>query len=197
LQLKPDPWDSGSSFVTLFEYLSVAASIVLALGVGRLISSIRSVFSPNRRDWLHASFVVLLVLLHLFQWWRLWPLHDVSTWNFLQFLIVIGSPICLYFAAQVLVSDFPAGVESWQDHFADAHRWFFAAIACNVFFGILRVLFVLDLEAQPLLMASYLAGPIAGCLLSNRAALAAVGVLAWVQTAYLIHRSFVAGPYPV
>ena len=185
----------GSYFVTIFEYLSVAASIVLALGIGRLVSSIPSVFASDRRDWLHSSFVVQLLLLHLVQWWRLWPLHEVSSWNFLEFLIVIGGPISIYFAAHVLVSDAPAEVDSWARHFDSAHRWFFSALACTVLCGIFRVLLILDLELEPITVAAILAAPVVGALVSNRKALAVVGLIGWIQIAYIIHRSFVAGAY--
>ncbi len=87
--------------MTIFEYLSVAASIVLALGVSRLASSIRYVFDSSRIDAVHAALFVLLFLIHLNHWWRLWPLHDVPEWNFLQFLIVMGGPISLYIAAAI------------------------------------------------------------------------------------------------
>ncbi len=108
--------------MTIFEYLSVAASIVLALGISKLVSSVRHVFAPGRRDWLHVVLFAYLFLAHLLQWWRFWPLHDVLSWNFIQFLIVIGSPICLYLAAAVLVSDAPSEVHSWRNQLAEVHR---------------------------------------------------------------------------
>lgn len=176
--------------MTLFEYLSVAASIVLALGVSKLVSSVRHVFAPGRRDWLHIVYFVLLLLIHLLQWWRLWPLHDVPSWNFIQFLIVIGSPISLYFAAAVLVSDAPAEVSSWHDQLAEAHRWFFAAIAFSVLFGMLRIAFVQNAQLQPLLAAVTLATILAGAIVPNRTVHAVVAALGWANTLFLIHESF-------
>ena len=79
--------------MTLFEYLSVAVSIVLALGLGKLVSSLPATFAPDRRDWLHANFVLLIATTHLLMWWNLWSLRALSSWNFLQFLLVIANPV--------------------------------------------------------------------------------------------------------
>ncbi len=178
--------------MTLFEYLSVATSIVLALGVSKLISSVRHVFTPGRRDWIHISFFLLLLLVHLLQWWRLWPLHDVVSWNFFQFLIVMGSPISLYFAAAVLVSDEPSEVSSWRDHLAEAHRWFFAALVVGVLFGVLRFAFLLNDPQPPLLVAVVLVPILAGAIFQNRRVHAAVAALGWTNVVFLISESFTA-----
>ena len=45
--------------MSIFEYLTVAVSIVLALGLSKLVSSIPYVFDRRKRDWLH-SFSQLL-----------------------------------------------------------------------------------------------------------------------------------------
>ena len=176
--------------MTIFEYLSVAASIILALGISKLVSSVRHVFAPGRRDWLHAALFAYLLLAHLLQWWRFWPLHEVESWNFLQFLIVVGSPICLYFAAAVLVSDAPSEVQSWRNQLAEAHRWFFAAMAFGFLIGNLRIVFVLGGQLQPLFTVAGLAINITGAIVSNRTVHALVAVLLWFGLLYLSQDSF-------
>ena len=52
--------------MTLFEYLTVAVSIVLALGVVRLIEGLGPASEATRRYWVHFVYVVLFVLMHLF-----------------------------------------------------------------------------------------------------------------------------------
>ena len=56
--------------MTIFEFLSVAASIVLALGLGKLISSIPYVFDAHKRDWLDALAFVTLIAGQFLAWWR-------------------------------------------------------------------------------------------------------------------------------
>ena len=178
--------------MTIFEYLSVAASIVLALGISKLVSSVRHVFAPGRRDWLHVVLFAYLFLAHLLQWWRFWPLHDIQSWNFIQFLIVIGSPICLYLAAAVLVSDSPSEVDSWSNQLAEVHRWFFGAMALAFIIGNLRAEFVLNGQLQPLRLVVGLATLLTGAIVSNRTVHALVAALLWFGLVFLIHNSFTA-----
>jgi hypothetical protein len=130
--------------LTIFEFLSVAASIVLALGLSTLITSIPYVFDARKRDWLHGLAFVALVLGHILAWWRIWPLNSVANWNILGFAILMGTPLSLYLAATALVSKNPDQVESWKEKFSDNSRWLFSALAAVWIFGILRGYVLLD-----------------------------------------------------
>jgi hypothetical protein len=131
--------------VTIFEFLSVAASIVLALGLSTLITSIPYVFDARKRDWLHGLTFVLLVAGHIVAWWRIWPLNSVANWNILGFAILMGTPFSLYLAATALVSNNPDQVESWKEKFSENSHWLFSALAAVWIFGILRGYVLLDL----------------------------------------------------
>lgn len=181
--------------MTLFEYLSVAFSIVLALGLGKLSSSLPAVFAPGRRDWLHANFVVLVGTVHLLMWWNLWSLRGLPSWNFLQFLIVMGNPLSLSLAAHVLVSEAEGSAGSWRLRFAEIHRWFFGALAANFVVTVLLHVFVV--QEDPLHPAALVSGltVIAGAFSSDRRVHAAVGILAWLLVATLVHRYFVASSF--
>ena len=133
--------------MSIFEYLTVAVSIVLALGVGQLISSIPYVFAARKSDWLHAFYFVFLVIAHIVVWWRIWPLNAVSSWNILEFAILMGSPLSLYLAATALVSSNPEQIGDWKEHFAEHSHWIISAIAAIVFFGILRSYFILEVTS--------------------------------------------------
>jgi len=130
--------------LTIFEFLSVAASIVLALGLSTLITSIPYVFDARKRDWLHALAFVALVAGHILAWWRIWPLNSVSNWNILGFAILMGTPLSLYLAATALVSNNPDKVENWKEQFSERSRWFFSALVAVWVFGILRGYVFLD-----------------------------------------------------
>ena len=114
--------------MTVFEFLSVAVSIVLALTLGKLVAATPHVFSRDKRDPIHAGLFLVNCFVVLNIWWFVWSLHDKTSWNFLEFLIMMGSPIALYLAAHLLVSDIPGEVRSWREHFAGVHSWYFAAI---------------------------------------------------------------------
>jgi hypothetical protein len=129
--------------MTIFEFLTVAVSIVLALGLSKLISSIPFVFDGRKRDWLHILIFVLAVLAHIVVWWRIWLLNDVTDWNILQFTLLMGSPLSLYLAATALVSSTPEQVSDWKTYLADQSRWVFSASAAVIGFGLLRSYFIL------------------------------------------------------
>ena len=134
--------------MTIFEFLSVAVSIVLALTLGKLIAATPHVFSSRARDVIHAGFFLVTNFVVLAIWWFVWMLHDKASWNFLEFLIMMGSPVGLYLAAHLLVSDVPGEVVSWREHFATVHRWYFAAILATVIFAIVRMVWVLGDELR-------------------------------------------------
>lgn len=130
--------------MTIFEFLSVAASIVLALGLSTLITSIPYVFDARKRDWLHAVAFVVLAAGHILAWWRIWPLSSVTNWHILGFAILMGTPLSLYLAATALVSNNPDQIENWKEQFSKNSRWLFSALVAVWIFGILRGYVLLD-----------------------------------------------------
>jgi len=111
--------------VTLFEYIAVAFSIVLSLGVASLLSSVRRVFAPGRRYWIHGTWILILLFNHAVGWWSIWSFSAVESWTLLTFLLVLLQPALLYLLASLLVGDEPASTESWEVHFFEIRRWFF------------------------------------------------------------------------
>lgn len=134
--------------MTIFEFLSVAASIVLALGLSRLITSIPYVFDTHKRDWLHALTFVGLFAAHILIWWRIWPLHSVTSWNLLGFAILMGSPLSLCLAATAMVSSNPDQVGNWKEQFSERSPWIFSAFAAVMMIGILRGYVLLDITPE-------------------------------------------------
>ncbi len=114
--------------MTLFEYLSVAFSIVLSLAAVRLLSGISVCFAPERRYWPHATWVVLILLMSAMAWWNFWSFKDVH-WNFIRFLLTLLVPASIYLQAAALVPESPGTVQSWREHFFAARKRFFVAFA--------------------------------------------------------------------
>jgi len=111
--------------MTLFEYISVAFSIVLSLGAASLLQALRRAFAPDRRYWLHSTWVVTVLFMHAVTWWSLWSYSTVESWTLLTFLLVLLQPVLLYLQASLLVGDEPATTTSWHEHFFRIRRWFF------------------------------------------------------------------------
>ena len=118
--------------MTLFEYLSVAFSIVLALGAASLLRSLHTVFMPGRRYWVHAAWVVTLLFNQALLWWAFWSYSEVEHWDFLSFLLVLLQPGILYVCATSLVGDAAATTTQWREHFFQVRVWFFSSFVLYI-----------------------------------------------------------------
>jgi len=111
--------------MTLFEYVTVAVSIVLSFGVVRLLDGLRSALLPERRYWVHFLWIPTKLFNHALYWWGLWALREVVSWNLASFLWVLLFPGTLYLQSTALVTTSPGGVASWRDHFYEIRAWFY------------------------------------------------------------------------
>ena len=124
--------------MTLFEYLSVATSIVLSLSAAQLLSSLRSVLDPARRYWVHTLWVFVVLLLHLNIWWEFWGYRVVVDWNFAKFALMLLNPGILFVCSNVLVSLESGEKNAWDSHFFEVSGLFFAALLMLPVVSVLR-----------------------------------------------------------
>lgn len=115
--------------MTLFEFLTVAVSIVLALGIVRLVEGLGDALNAGSRYWVHLILVVSLIVTHLFYWWSLWIFREGVTWNFGSFIFVILGALVLYSAATALIPRDSTAVRSWKEHYFRVHRRLFLVAA--------------------------------------------------------------------
>jgi hypothetical protein len=107
-----------------FEYLSVLISIVLALGMTRVLAGVGEMLQARTRRrlyWVHAVWIVNLFLYLVVAWWIFYRWRNQPTWTFLLFLFVLISPTILYLASILL---FPP--EGEMDEFVDYKKHFYA-----------------------------------------------------------------------
>ena len=117
-----------------FEYVSVAIALVYSFAVARIIAALPSVFSSERRDWIHALWSVVLLGAAAFTWWSIWNFRQVE-WNALRFVWALSVPALIHVRAGILVSEEPRAVASWRDHFESIRVPFFSvgiAIMANL-----------------------------------------------------------------
>ena len=148
--------------MTLFEYVTVAVSIVLALGVVRLLDGVRHALSPGRRYPTHFLWIATKLLNHALFWWALWAGRETVSWNFASFMWTLLFPATLYLQSTALVTTSPSAVSSWRDHFFAIRVWFFAI---NIFLILHALLTSALLFGLPLLDPSRL--PLALVLVVN------------------------------
>ncbi len=156
--------------MTLFEFLSVAISIVLALSAAQLLTNFREVFDPTRRYWVHAIWVVHLLLIHVLTWWSLWAFRDVH-WNLVTFGIILLPPGILFVCSSALVPSYASSVTSWEEHFFEVRRWFFAVRGLFIVAAGFRSWQLLDkplLESPTAVSIPILLVCLAGSILTNR-----------------------------
>ena len=99
----------------LFNYISVPVSIILGISATHLLSGLRDVIAPHRRDWLVVCWYAYLGYLHLLIWWSFFAAHAIPSWNLGTFTIAMAGPGSLYLALYTLLSEAPAAVRSWKE----------------------------------------------------------------------------------
>lgn len=123
--------------MTLFEYLSVAVSIVLSLSAAQILSTLRVVMRADRRYWVHVFWVAFVLYSHLIIWWEFWAFREVS-WTLGTFALVLVNPGLLFVASNTLVYSDTAEDGSWEDHFYAVHRSFFPTYGVLILVSVLR-----------------------------------------------------------
>ncbi len=134
--------------MTPFEFISVPLSIVLALALGRVLSSTLALVDGRKRDWLHLLFCFILVVGGLNQWLLIWDFQMNESWSNAEFYLAMLSPILLYIGAAMLVPNDSADITSWSTHLDSVARPLMLVMGLIVVNVWLRSLVVLDKEIE-------------------------------------------------
>src|SRR5438876_4053538 len=117
-----------------FSYLSVLISIILALGMTRVLAGVGEMLqarSRRRLYWVHAVWVVNLFLYLVVAWWIFYRWRNQQPWTFFLFIFVLISPTILYLASIILFPPESAPNEfvDHKTHYYSNHRAFFVLFA--------------------------------------------------------------------
>jgi hypothetical protein len=107
-----------------FSYLSVLISIILALGMTRVLAGVGEMLQARSRRriyWVHAFWIVNLFLYLVVAWWIFYRWRNQQPRTFLLFIFVLISPTILFLASLIL---FPP--ESALDEFVDYKKHYYA-----------------------------------------------------------------------
>lgn len=114
--------------MSLFEFVLTGFTLVLALVITRILGGLRWVLEAGRIYWIHAAFVISILVLTSLVWWGLWYQRDAQ-WSYLSFAynLLIG-PGVMYFLAAVLVPEIPRRILSWRDYYYSVRRLMFGTL---------------------------------------------------------------------
>jgi hypothetical protein len=117
--------------VTAFEYLSVLISIVLALGMTRVLAGVGEMLQARmhrRIYWVHVIWTLNLFIYLVVEWWIFYRWRNQQEWTFFLFVFVLIAPTLLYLASMLLFPREGTIDESidYKEHYYANHRAFFA-----------------------------------------------------------------------
>jgi hypothetical protein len=117
-----------------FSYLSVLISIILALGMTRVLAGVGEMLqarSHRRIYWVHAVWIFNLFLYLVIAWWIFYRWRNQQLWTYFLFVFVLIAPTLLYLASIVLFPREAVGDESvdYKTHYYANHRAFFIIFA--------------------------------------------------------------------
>jgi len=123
--------------MTIFEYVSVAISIIVALAIAEGLRGLRSTLDSSKRYGIHATWLFIKLAAAMFYWWSAWRLRDIpEVWNMYTFTLALLMPSIMYLQLHSLVSNDPDQIDDWRRHFYDQRRWFFGL---NTFLAVCTV----------------------------------------------------------
>ncbi|MFV1988926.1 MAG: hypothetical protein ACC682_16770 [Gemmatimonadota bacterium] len=95
--------------MTLFEFILVMVSLILAIGVTHLLQGVAAIVQQRKEldfSWVPLVWASYLFLVTAAHWWSLWDMRGAD-WTFPAFFFVLLPPTLLYLAVSLLVSSGP------------------------------------------------------------------------------------------
>jgi hypothetical protein len=93
--------------VSLFEFVTVMISMILALSLGQLLTGVTFLIKTGRDVRWHAPHTLWLVFMGatlVNHWWSLWDFNTL-VWNYAMFMYVLIAPVLIAFAVGLLAPD--------------------------------------------------------------------------------------------
>ena len=127
--------------MTHFEYVAVIVSIILGLGIVRLLSSLDQIFSKDRY-WPHAVWVITIFWMHTQNWWAFWDMRNLS-FNVVLYSLWVGFVSLMYLCTVALTSRKNDEI-AWKEHYYGQKNWFFGVLIVTIIAAIFVSLLFFD-----------------------------------------------------
>lgn len=107
--------------------------VLLTIGIGNIIMTLAIMVdrrSALRFDAIHTSWMILLLLVYFRLFWQVLDILSIENWSFWGFLFILGGPLILLFATNMIVQDKGSELASEpRGHYYAVARQFFFFIA--------------------------------------------------------------------
>lgn len=128
--------------INAFEYITVFISIILGLGVTQILTGIADLVHQSDRVkvyWPHVVWILLVLVLHVQEWYITFQLRTFNAWRLPVFLFVLLYPVVLFITARLL---FPFGL---SEETVDLKQFYYKNYRKIFLFGaILALISILD-----------------------------------------------------
>ena len=171
--------------MNLFEYLSIAYSLVFSFAAIRLVAGLPHVVASTQRYYVHISHVFLMLFATVTLFWAFWSFRDLQ-WNLFRFMSLLAGPGVVYYLACTLIPDEPSSVGSWRSYFYSVRKQYFIGFG---FWAVLQLMNTTILLKMPLLhpfrvvQLLILALGVVGSTTDNPTIQRAIAIASWVVAA--------------
>jgi hypothetical protein len=115
-----------------FSYISIVPSIIIALGLTRLLTGIGKILERRNKVqnyWVHILWSINLFLFMAINWWVLFRWEPQPTWSFQLFMFLLFTPTVSFLLSVILFPDPFDEKMDFKRHFYKDNRWFFTFAA--------------------------------------------------------------------
>jgi len=115
-----------------FSYVSGLTTVVIALGIARLLVGLGRLMEHRgsvRLYWVHLMWAANTFLFLALEWWILFRWQNWTEWNFFLFVFLLASPTVAFLLTVMLFHEPVSEHVDFKQHFYGNRRWFFALSA--------------------------------------------------------------------
>jgi hypothetical protein len=134
--------------MTPFEFLLALYLIVAGLGLTLLVRSVGQIIEARERIqlyWIHTSWIALIFIVHITNWFAFWGFREVESWTVARFVLVISIPTILYLVSHISVPEVYG-----DDRFYDMREYYFARF--RTIFRLLAAIMLLNILCEWVLL---------------------------------------------
>ena len=123
--------------MTIFDYVVVLVSVVISLGMARLLENHAHLIRQRGQVRWSATYLVWLVVIflaHVDVWASLWQLHKTSTWTIAQIGCFLALAISLFYAAVLATPENRAEgeIDLWRFHLENRRGYLWGLVGYGV-----------------------------------------------------------------